>query len=53
MVSHFAQAKPMKASPPYRVSSQLSDDELTAQIELAWHPILETGGVPLTGFKLY
>ena len=53
IVSHFAQAKPVKAEQPYRVQSRLSDDELTAEIELAWYPILETGGVPLTGFLLY
>jgi hypothetical protein len=28
-------------------------DEDSASIEIAWYPILETGGVPLTGFKLY
>ena len=52
MVSHYAQSVPGKPEAPYRISSSKAS-ETTASIELAWYPLLETGGVPLTGFKLY
>jgi len=25
----------------------------TASITLAWYPVIETGGIPIVGFKLY
>jgi hypothetical protein len=28
-------------------------DVTNAEIVLAWYPLTETGGVPLTGYKLY
>lgn len=43
---------PGKPQAPYRVSSEQTS-ETTASITLAWHPLIETGGVPATGFKLY
>ena len=52
MVSHFAQAKPGAPTAPYRVSSE-KNDETYGSITLAWSPLVDTGGVPATGFKLY
>lgn len=52
MISHFAQSYPGKPLAPYRVSSD-KVDESTASITIAWYPLLDTGGVPATGFKLY
>ena len=43
---------PGKPEQVYRVTSSKTS-ETTASIELAWYPLIETGGVPITGFKLY
>ena len=48
----FAQSLPGKPGPPVRVSSA-KVDATTASITLEWSPLIETGGVPLTGYKLY
>jgi len=52
VISHFAQSVPGKPEAVYRVSSTQETDT-TASIELAWHPLIQTGGVPVTGFRLY
>jgi len=51
-VQSFAQSVPSKPLAPYRISSaQTSPSE--AEITLGWYPIVDSGGVPLTGYKLY
>jgi hypothetical protein len=52
VVGHYAQSLPGKPLSPYRVSSEKTSAS-TASITLAWYPLIETGGVPATGFKLY
>ena len=52
VVSHYAQTKPAAPAAPFRVSSE-KVDETTGSITLAWSPLVYTGGVPATGFKLY
>jgi len=52
VVSHYAQSKPGKPEPPYRVASEMTSDD-TASITLAWYPLIDSGAVPTTGFKLY
>jgi hypothetical protein len=52
IVSHYAQSLPGVPDSPRRVAS-LKTSATTASITLAWNPLLVTGGVPITGFKLY
>ena len=35
------------------MSSEKEIGDMTASITLAWNPLIDTGGVPLTGYKLY
>lgn len=37
---------------PYLISS-VKSGATTADVTLGWKPLLDTGGVPLTGYKLY
>jgi hypothetical protein len=37
---------------PYMTAS-VEATSTTANITLAWNPLMNTGGVPLTGYKLY
>lgn len=50
--SHFAQSKPGVPLAPYRHSESKEPDD-TATITMRWYPLIETGGVPCTGFKLF
>ena len=56
-VASFAQSLPGVVDAPIRVSSEVDPDDgsgtLTASITLRWSPLFDTGGVPLTGYKLY
>ena len=51
-VQSYAQSLPGPPDAPVRVSSE-QDDSTTASITLEWNPLLDTGGVPLTGYKVY
>ena len=46
-VSAYAHSVPGKPYSPYRT------DTTASSITLAWYPLTDTGGVPLTGYKLY
>jgi len=47
VVRAYAHSVPGKPYPPYRTGT-------TAEgVTLAWYPLTDTGGVPLTGYKLY
>ena len=37
---------------PFVVSS-VQSGTTTADVEIEWNPLMQTGGVPLTGYKLY
>ena len=52
MIGHSAQSLPGKPEAPVRISSSMLD-ESNASIQLEWFSVIETGGVPLSGFKLY
>jgi hypothetical protein len=54
--SHFAQSKPGKPNAPVRIAEARVGDEVdgfTAEITLRWGPLVESGGVACTGFKLF
>jgi hypothetical protein len=51
-VSSFAYSLPGKPTAPRRISTAKTDTT-NAEIVLAWYALTDTGGVPLTGYKLY
>jgi len=51
-VSSFAYSLPGKPHQLRRISTKKTDST-NAEIILAWYPLTDTGGVPLTGYKLY
>lgn len=51
-MSSYAYSLPGKPHSPRRISTAATD-ATTAEIVLAWYALTDTGGVPLTGYKLY
>ena len=51
-ISSYAKSLPGTPRAPY-VTSSIKSGPATADVTISWYPLLETGGVPLTGYKLY
>jgi titin len=49
---HYAKSLPGQPEAPTYVSST-EDSVTTASVSLEWTPLTDTGGVPLTGYKVY
>lgn len=48
----YAQTIPSQPDAPMRVTSA-EINATHASIDLKWNPVLDTGGVPLTGYKVF
>lgn len=51
-ISHYAMTKPGAPQKPYIITSVKSGTS-TSSATIGWYAVIETGGVPLTGYKLY
>lgn len=51
-IAHYAMSLPAAPQTPYIITS-VKSDETTASATIGWYAVIETGGIPLTGYKLY
>jgi len=51
-ISHYAMTKPSAPQTPYIITSIKTGTD-TSSATIGWYAVIETGGVPLTGYKLY
>lgn len=51
-IVHYAMSLPAAPQTPYIISSVKSGVN-TAAATIGWYAVIETGGIPLTGYKLY
>ena len=51
-IESYAKSLPGTPLTPYRIDSVKSGAS-TADLTIGWYSLTETGGVPLTGYKLY
>ncbi len=51
-IVHYAMTLPVAPQKPYIITS-IKTGTLTSSATIGWYAVIETGGVPLTGYKLY
>lgn len=51
-IAHYAMSLPAAPQMPFIITSVKSGTN-TASATIGWYAVIETGGIPLTGYKLY